>query len=720
MDFDEIKGTFVSESSELLDKMEEALLRLENEPHDTEAINALFRSAHTIKGSAGIVDFKRVEGFTHVAENVLDKVRDGTIEISGDLIGLLLKCRDHIKTIIALSAESDDAELTGVLVDEEGSLLAALRSFLGKGPSQDTPEKAPVEAIAADAALSGRRVSTENWHISLRFGHDILKHGLDPMSFISYLGRLGTIVSLATLHDAVPPASEYDAEACYLGIEVDFKSDFDKKTIEDVFEFIREDSKIRIIPPKSEIDEYINFINDMTEDSFRLGDILLKGGALTENELKEALSLQTEKGREAGGERLGDILVKEALVDKKVIDAALDKQKSVRAQGASAASTIRVDAGKLDSLINLVGELVIAGGSISQHAQRVADNELIEASYVLNRLLEDIRDRAMTVRMVPIGDTFSRFQRVLRDISKAIGKDIDLAVNGGETELDKTVVEKIVDPLTHLVRNSADHGIEAGPEREGKGKPAKGKITLNAFHDAGSIVIEVSDDGKGLDREKILKKAIEKGLIKTGTSLSDTEAYALVFEPGFSTAENVTKLSGRGVGMDVVRRNIEELRGAVHIKSEKDKGTVVSIRLPLTLAIIDGFLVKVGPSFYVIPLDMVVECVELPSSERGSGAGRSYINLRGAVLPYIRLKEVFSEEAAEVRYENIVVVQYAGQQVGLVVDELFGEVQAVIRSLGRLYRGIVGVSGATILGDGKVALIVDVPKLIGSVELTRA
>ncbi|MEK6532155.1 MAG: chemotaxis protein CheA [Deltaproteobacteria bacterium] len=720
MDFDEIKGTFVLESSELLDKMEEALLRLESAPHDTEAINALFRSAHTIKGSAGIVDFKRVEGFTHVAENVLDKVRDGAITISGDLIGLLLKCRDHIKTIIALSSESDDTELKGVLVDEEGSLLTALRSFLGATLSQDAPEQAPVEAIAEDRAPSGRQVSTENWHISLRFGPDILKHGLDPMSFISYLGRLGTIVSLATLYDAIPPASEYDAEACYLGIEMDFKSDFDKKTIEDVFEFIREDSKIRIIPPKSEIDEYINFINDMTEDSFRLGDILLKGGALTENELKEALRLQTEKGREAGAEKLGDILVKEALVDKKVIDAALDKQKSVRAQGAREAKTIRVDADKLDSLINLVGELVIAGGSISQHAQRVADSELIEASYVLGRLLEDIRDRAMTVRMVPIGDTFSRFQRVLRDISKSIGNDIALVIKGGETELDKTVVEKIVDPLTHLVRNSADHGIEAGPERARKGKPATGTITLNAFHDAGSIVIEVSDDGKGLDKERIVKKAIEKGLIKGGQNLSDSEVYSLIFEPGFSTAENITKLSGRGVGMDVVRRNIEELRGAVHIKSETDKGTVVSIRLPLTLAIIDGFLVKVGPSFYVIPLDMVVECVELPSSERGSVVGRSYINLRGAVLPYIRLKEVFSEEAAEVKYENIVVVQYAGQKVGFVVDELFGEVQAVIRSLGRLYRGIVGVSGATILGDGKVALIVDVPKLIGSVELAGA
>ncbi len=718
MGFDEIKGTFVLESSELLDKMEEALLRLENAPEDSEAVNALFRSAHTIKGSAGIVDFKRVEGFTHVVENVLDKVRDGVIPVSGDLIGLLLKCRDHIKTLVALSAESDDSELKGALVVEENALLTALRSFLGEGKSENVSEKTPIKAFAGDTNTSDRNVETDNWHISLRFGLEMLRHGLDPISFINYLGRLGTITSLATLYETIPPASEYDAEACYLGIELDFKSDFDKKTIEDVFEFMREDSKIRIIPPKSAIDEYIGLIKDMPEDPFRLGDILVKGGALTENELKEALRLQTEKGGSNGAERLGDILLKEDLVDKKVIDAALDKQKSVRA--ASAASTIRVDADKLDSLINLVGELVIAGGSISEHARRVEDSELIEASYVLARLLDAIRDGAMKVRMVPIGDTFTRFQRVLRDLSKATGKDIDLVIKGGDTELDKNVVEKIVDPLTHLVRNSADHGIEAGEERESKGKPAKGTITLNAFHDAGSIVIEVSDDGKGLDKEKILKKAIEKGLIKAGHTLSDSEAYALIFEPGFSTAESVTKLSGRGVGMDVVRRNIEELRGAVHIKSEKDRGTIVSIRLPLTLAIIDGFLVKVGASFYVIPLDMVVECVELPSSERDSGAGRSYINLRGAVLPYIRLKQVFSEDAAEVKYENIVVVQYAGQKVGLVVDELFGEIQAVIRPLGRLYRGVVGVSGATILGDGQVAMIVDVPKLIGSVELARA
>jgi two-component system chemotaxis sensor kinase CheA len=314
--------------------------------------------------------------------------------------------------------------------------------------------------------------------------------------------------------------------------------------------------------------------------------------------------------------------------------------------------------------------------------------------------------------MVPIGETFNRFNRVLRDISRESGKEIELAISGAETELDKTVIEKISDPLMHLVRNAADHGLERPDERLAAGKPERGTVRLNAFNDAGAIVIEVADDGRGLNRAKILKKAVDAGLAAEGQELSDREVFKLIFEPGLSTAEEVTKLSGRGVGMDVVRRNIEALRGDIDIESTAGAGTTMRIRLPLTLAIIDGFMVGVASAPYVIPLDLVVECVELPAS--ASASRRSYINLRGEVLPYIRLREFFGSLGSWSGVENVVVVQHGGQKVGLVVDELFGEVQTVIKSLGRVYKNVKGLAGATIMGDGRVALILDVPSLVQS------
>lgn len=368
-----------------------------------------------------------------------------------------------------------------------------------------------------------------------------------------------------------------------------------------------------------------------------------------------------------------------------------------------------------------MGELVIANANITQHASRVQDLSLIESASTLSRLVEDIRDRAMQVRMIPIGDVFTRFQRVIRDVSRDLDKKIELVITGGDTELDKNLIEKINDPLMHLVRNAADHGIETPAVRAANGKPEKGTVKLIAFQDTGSIVIQITDDGGGLDREVLIKKAVEKGIIPEGQNLSEKEAFALILAPGFSTAKEVTNISGRGVGMDVVKRNIQELRGTVDIESHKGTGTTVSIRLPLTLAIIDGFMVGVGDSSYIIPLDMVVECIELPKEDRENLSKRNYVNLRGDVLPYIRLRGLFNEPGKRSEYENIVVVQSAGQRIGMVVDELHGEVQAVIKSLGRVYRDIKGVSGATIMGDGTVALIVDVQSLVQSViQIGRA
>ncbi len=738
------RKTFIAEARELLHEMETALLYIERSPEDSDAINSLFRSIHTIKGSSGIVEVTSVEKFSHVAESLLSKVRDKEIKINDRIIELLLLCRDHIATLVDL-AEAEVSDVPTDILKKGDSLTAALNSYLGGGgggaggakPQTVTPspqrgemgngcKDMPRHVFTGEGGQeAGRLSSSDAWHISVRFGRDVLKSGMEPLSFINYLKRLGEIISLTALFEKMPGIKEMDPEACYLGVEIDLKSDHDKKTIEDVFEFVREDSIIHILPPHSRVDSYIDLIKHLHEDSTLLGEILVRGGALAEGELAEALKTQ---GAEAAGveaaaiepHRLGEILVDSGMVQHEIVDAALEKQKEVLKVKSKEASTLRVDAGKLDSLVTMVGELVIATANLNSHVARLGDEGLVESSSVLQRLVEDVRDSSMKLRMVPIGETFSRFNRVVRDISRDFGKEIELEISGAETELDKTVIEKINDPLMHLVRNSADHGIERPQKRLEAGKSPVGTIRLNAYHDAGSIVIEIADDGRGLNRAKIMDKAAKSGLISAGENLPDEEMFGLIFEPGFSTAEEVTKLSGRGVGMDVVKRNIESLRGSVSVESAEGAGTTVRIRLPLTLAIIDGFMVRVNESVYIIPLEMVVECVDLPPEEKREGNRKSYINLRGAVLPYVHIRDFFGEGGLPPDVESIVIVQYGGQKIGLVVDRLYGEVQTVIKSLGKIYKDVKGISGATIMGDGTVALILDVQRLVKHAEEEEA
>ena len=701
MNLDEALHTFVIEARELLQNMEESLLDIERGMADDDAINAIFRAAHTIKGSAGLFGLDFVVEFTHIAENVLDRVRAGELKMDGAMATLMLQVCDHLNLLVECVVQS-------VLPDEAASasgeqLVGQLTHYLGAQHSQEAA--VPVHNQAKVESLGGG-VESDCWHISLRFGKDVLRFGMDPLSFLRYLGKLGRIVSLYTITDTVPRLAEIDPESCYLGFEISFESDADKATIEGVFEFVRDDCHIAILPPHSRITEYLAHIRELPEDEMRLGDILVKCGTLTAGELAEALKIQGTDERP-----IGEVLVEQSMVQAPVVEAALEKQKQVKESRIHENSLIRVDSAKLDQLINLVGELIIVGSSASLIAQKAGMGELQEVTSTMSRMVEEVRDTALSLRMVQIGATFNRFQRVVRDVSHELGKDIKLVISGAETELDKTVVEKIGDPLTHLVRNSMDHGIESAEIREARGKPAQGTLKLNAYHDSGSIVIEVSDDGGGLNRDKILKKAIEKGLVAPDAELSDKEIYQLIFEAGFSTADAVSNLSGRGVGMDVVRRNIQDLRGTIELESSEGMGTTTRIRLPLTLSIIDGFLVGVGPSSYVIPLDMVVECIELEASEKDSG-NSGYLNLRGEVLPFVRLRDLFEVEGMPSVRQNVVVVQYAGHRAGMVVDTLEGELQTVIKPLGRVFGGVRGIGGFTILGSGEVALILDVQRLV--------
>jgi two-component system chemotaxis sensor kinase CheA len=708
---DELQQAFVQESGEQLEYLEDTLLLLEKNPDDAEAINTLFRSAHTIKGAAGVVECDYIVAFTHVMENVLDELRAGNIIVGADLIALLLRCKDHINALLQRFADGAGAP-DGELAEQGEALTRQLRQYL---PAAQPQAGMPAEREEPVEASGGGVVGHDCWHISIRFGSEVLKNGMDPLSFLRYLATLGEIVHIATLSESMPPAAEMDPEACYLGFEIEFRGNVDKSAIENVFTFVRDECLLRILPPDSKLSEYIALIQDLPEDAMRLGEILVKSGAITEADLAEGLRMQDLVGK-VGGEAevearppIGGILVERQVVQKAIVDAAVAKQTQVKDKKAQEAKLIRVQADKLDILIDLVGELVIAGASGALMAQRAGQANLVEAYSLISRLVEEIRNSALQLRMVQIGETFNRFHRVVRDVSKELGKEVELVISGADTELDKSVVEKIGDPLMHLVRNAMDHGIEPAKTRVELGKPAKGRVSFNAYHDSGSIVIEVGDDGAGLNRDRIVAKAVEKGLIAPGQSLTDAEIHKLIFDAGFSTADQVTNLSGRGVGMDVVKRNIEALRGTVEVESAEGIGSSFRIRLPLTLAIIDGFLVGVGKSAYVIPLDFVVECMELDAQETGD---RDFINLRGEVLPFMRLRHLFEIQAETSRRQNIVVVQYAGQKAGLVVDHLMGEFQTVIKPLGQLFRHVQGISGSTILGSGDVALILDVPALV--------
>jgi len=753
MNMDDALHTFIVEAGELLEDMESALLRIEQMPDDADTINAIFRAAHTIKGSAGLFGFDHVVAFTHVAENVLDKVRNGEIAMTSELVAIFLAVGDHLASLIACIAAGSEPDADSQ--NTATALVAQLGTYLGQS-SQLSCQASAAEAELQLEKEGGDGVGSDNWHLSLRFGPDILRNGMDPLSFIRYLGTFGSIVEIVTIADAVPALSEMDPESSYLGFEIAFRTTADKATIEGAFEFVRDDAIIHILPPHSLISEYQRLIGELPQEDLRLGEILVRCGTLTPSELDAALNRQADHP-DGPARQLGEVLVDQKLVQPRVVEAALDKQKQVKESKNAESGLIRVNADKLDEHINLIGELIIASAGASLIAQQTGNPALLEAMARLSRLVEEVRDSALTLRMVQIGATFKRFQRVVRDVSAELGKDIRLEISGGETDLDKTVVEKIGDPLTHLVRNSMDHGIEPAEVRLACGKPAHGTLHLNAYHDSGSIVIEVADDGGGLKRERILAKAIERGLIKPEQQLSDQEIYQLIFLPGFSTVEQVSNLSGRGVGMDVVRRNITALRGTVDIDSSEGIGTTMRIRLPLTLAIIDGFLVGVNASSFVVPLDMVVECVELSAQQTADSHGRDHLNLRGEVLPFIRLKQLFDvpeappvnvevvEDDAQtdafrqgtssslltaegtaalandpeltfllnpVARENVVVVHYAGRRAGLVVDKLMGEFQTVIRPLGEVFNGLDGISGFTILGNGNVALILDVPGLV--------
>lgn len=711
MNLDGALQTFFAEADDLLNSMEAALLRMDEGDKDMETINEIFRAAHTIKGSAGLFGLNDIVSFTHIVENVLDRARDEKIAVTGDLLSILLPCRDHIATLVAnaMHEQANDAECLA----HGKALLDSLSPWLE--PSAKTVAKAaePVDAGTPPFGMFTSASDHEAWHISVRLGPDLLRNGMDPLSILRFLRTLGEITHIATITDHLPEFNDYDPERLYLGFEITLVSNASQQQIEDAFMFVRDESEIKLIPPRSNIQAYVNLIQSLPENAQRLGEILVKSHAITFQELESALATQKQQAKSAGAVgMLGDILIEEQAVAPEIVNAALDKQKKISEKKTSGENRfIRVDAERLDVLINLIGELVINRQRVDLLSSKMGNPTLIEAVTSMGNFTEAIRDAALTLRMVPIGDTFQKFKRVVRDTAKSIGKEIELEIEGAETELDRSMVEKLNDPLMHIVRNAMDHGIESVAVRQSRNKSDGGTIKLTARHDAGNIVIGIHDDGGGLDVERIRKKAVTNGILEEGVHLSRQELFQLIFHPGLSTAEQVTNLSGRGVGMDVVKRNIEELQGGIEIESEVGVGTSFSIRLPLTLAIIDGFHVTAGHIDFIVPQNTILECVDLNSLSHVQG--QNCVNLRGEQVPYIRLREIFSLQPKDHSREKIVVVQFGEKRAGIVVDELHGEIQTVVKPMGPIFQALKGIGGSSLLGTGAVALILDIQQLIG-------
>ncbi len=697
-DMEQMQQAFYNEAKELLPELEEALLELEQSPGDADLVHRVFRALHTLKGSGIMFGFQEVGDLAHELETVFDRVRNGEFEADKGLLDAALRGKDHINALLYNPEQVDPAEASNV--------SCSLQSVLSdKGLEPGEPASSDRGDAAVGASGDGRHV----YRVRFKPPENVFATGTDPLSLVRELEELGETYVMAHCEE-IPWLEDLDPEVCFVWWDVLLTTDRGEEAIRDVFIFVEEESELSI-----EVLDTGLVCEEQETPSRKLGEILLERGDISQEDLQRALASQ---------KRLGEILVELGLVSPEKVESALAEQKCEQAVSAKkeapAESSLRVPAGKLDRLVNLVGELVIGQTRLAQVAAEKDDPTLTSISEELERLSDELRDNALGLRMTPIGSSFGTYRRVVRDLSAQKGKDIHMVTQGAETELDKTVIEQLNDPLIHLLRNSIDHGIEDPQERREAGKPRQGTVTLSAEQSGGNVMISISDDGRGMDVEAIRAKASRQGVIAESSDLSERQILNLIFEPGFSTSEEVTDISGRGVGMDVVKQNIDALRGSVEVKSDPGKGSTIQVTLPLTLAIIDGLQVRIGEEYYIVPLSAVNECVELTREEKTKARAGRLIPLRESLVPYIRLRELFSVEGTTPDIEQVVMVTSRDATVGLAVDEVIGQQQTVIKNLGRVYRDVRGISGATIKGDGGIALIIDVDPLVREVIQAEA
>lgn len=663
--------TFRQEAAELLEQLEQGLLDLGQTPEDQDLVNSVFRALHTIKGSGAMFGFTEVAEFVHNFETAFDRVRKGAAPVSAELVTIALAAKDHIHALIndpSSVGDAGDRLLADLATVVDGGAVAAAE------PAIDlTPESSETHATGTVA----------KWRIRFFLPDDALVHGTNPVLLLGEIVALGR-AEVTLLSDRVPTLQEMDPERSYLGWQIDLEHEDPRAALEDVFLFLMDGMELTC--------ERLEGLagSDASERS--------PVPAIAETIAKEVVEANAPAVARAQGEA---------------------ERTDAKQTSAAAASSLRVPAERLDELMDRVGELVIAQARLTQLAALSADSSLKSVAEELERLSSGLRDTTMGIRMVPIGSLFSRFRRLIHDLSNDLGKDIEFLTSGEETELDKTMIERLADPLVHLIRNSVDHGLEPAEKRLAAGKPARGTVRLSAVYAGAEVTISVTDDGAGLNTARIRQKAEENGLITADTRLTDSDLHQLIFAPGFSTAKEVTALSGRGVGMDVVKKTIEGLRGKIHLTSSPGKGTTITLRLPLTLAIIEGMLVRVGTGRYAIPLSAVEECVELPATALTASRGRSFLDIRGSLVPFISLRDVFGTAGERDPFQKVVIVSSGGGRVGLVVDQIIGNTQAVIKQLSKLHADLPNFSGATILGDGTVALILDTARLVDAGQATE-
>jgi two-component system chemotaxis sensor kinase CheA len=650
---------FRQEAADLLETLEQTLLDLEASPADRDLVDAAFRAMHTIKGSGAMFGFDEVAAFVHDFETAFDRVRKGQGPVPSGLVQVALSALDYIRMLVERPQDTDAVIGEALLADLQAQIGAVL-------PDSGAGDAGPA-ATATD--------SLQTWRIRMRFEPGILVNGTNPLALLDELRGLGECEVRPVL-DALPGLESMDPTACWVAWDVVLVTTAARDAIEDVFMFVHDEMELVVEP----------------------------------TEVEDPAPVSGEGGERAVTEAHVDIPDDTPVAPSP--RAAQKPREAAATAGDRAAATIRVDADRLDALMDRVGELVIAQARLSQIAASRGDLALAGVAEEIERLAAGLRDTTMEIRMVPIGTLFGRFRRLVFDLSRDLGKPLELVTSGEETELDKTMIERLADPLVHLIRNAVDHGLETPDVRRAAGKPENGTLRLTARHVGAEVLVTIADDGRGLDPERIRAKAEEQGLISPETKLTDAELFQYLFHPGFSTAREVSALSGRGVGMDVVKKVIESMRGGIELSTQKGQGTQVTLRLPLTLAIIEGLLVRVENARYIIPLACVEECVELPALEDGRGYGRNFLSIRGDLVPYLKLRTRFGAAGEPDPHEKVVVVASSDTRVGLVVDQIIGQHQTVIKSLSPLHAKVPGFAGATILGDGTAALILDVAQLV--------
>jgi two-component system chemotaxis sensor kinase CheA len=685
-------ATFVQEAREQLEGLEALLLDLEGAA-DPEQVDAVFRTLHTVKGSGAMFGFGVLARFTHHFEDAFDQVREGRLGIDRRLIDLSLQARDHMTALLDCGGDGPEAlALEGS--SEAGRLLAALAEIMGAhgaAPADhaDHADHAAPDAAsgaapdAAPATRSGPR--RRRWSIRFRPDAGALRNGMRPDLLMAELATLGTL-TVAVDAAAVPPLETLEADASWLGWDCVLETDQPRAAIEAVFIFA-DDAELEIAEAEAAPDA-------AAEAAPAAPEAAPAPAAPAQPPAQTQTPAQTQPQTPAQ------------------TPAQTQPQTQTQPKRAEAAGeSVRVPAAKLDEIMDQLGELVIAQARLHQIAAARGDAELEAVVEEVERLVTGLRDATLSARMLPIEAVFGKFRRVVRDLSAELGKDVALLTEGGETEIDKNVIDRLSEPLVHMIRNSMDHGIETAERRVAAGKPARGAVRLSARQEGGEVLIALEDDGGGLNAEAIRAKAIERGILPPDAQPTTAELHQLIFAPGFSTAATLSSVSGRGVGMDAVRSTVDALRGAVEVVSHPGRGTRVTLRLPVTLAIIDGLLVRLGEAVFVIPLAAVEECVELDAAERRRESGRTMLQIREHLVPFLDLDAVFGRpESAEPR-RRVVIVKADGQRLGLVVDDILGQNQTVIKTLSPYHRQIEGFAGATILGDGGVALIIDVATL---------